>query len=1123
MFRRSLVAIVAAASLVMIGLVSPASAQESPVSATASTMWQTNNTVRALAYANGKIYVGGEFTTVRPPGAAAGTQEVARPYLAAFDAATGALVSTWDPQPNARVWSLAASPDGRTVYVGGDFTRIAGAARGRLAAFDTTTGALQSTVKPYVSYRVAALAVDDDAVYLGGAFGLVAGLERNRLAAVSRSTGAVLPWNPDANWDVYGIDLSAAAGKVFLGGMFDTIGGVASHAAAAVDMADGAMLPLPAKTAVPPVTNSCNARVRDVLVSGENVYFGVAGDGGGCFDGTFSAAISDGTLRWRNTCLGATEALAMVSGMLFKGSHAHDCSSMGGFPQGPNRFLTVQDPATGLEGPWWPNTNASGSTQVGPLAMATDGTQLFVGGDFTTVNKVGQQGVTRFAAGPDTAPRRPATPAATSTGRGEVKVTFPATLDDDDENLTYSLYRAGVAAPVWTTSMRSRFWDVPVASYLDRGLVPGAQVAYRVEVSDGTSTVQSYWTNYLTVSDRDLPYPELVAADGAQSLWRFEESSGTYTDSVGDNDASASSVSRQASGILDGSRAVRLSSSSSRVVAQDRLQGPQRFSVEAWVKTTTTRGGKIVGFGSSSSGTSSSYDRHLYMGSDGKVTFGVYSNQTYTVRSTDRVNDGRWHHVVGSFSPGRLELFVDGVSQGTLPATAAEVYQGYWRIGNDNLGGWPDTGNGGAMTGDVDEVAVYPIALTAADVMNHYRKGAGITPPPNTPPTASFVAEPTSLDVAVDAGGSTDPDGSIVSWSWAWGDGSSSPAGSSPTATHTYAAGGTYDVVLTVTDNEGATATSTRSVTVTPPPNAPPVAAVTLRADGLTASADGAQSSDADGSIVGYAWSWGDGTTTPESGTASATHTYAAAGDYTVTLTVRDDRGATATKTATVSVAVPTEPSIVVEDLFDRTVSNGLGTAPGGAVWTVAGTASRYGVTDGRGWLSMRTAGNAPSAALAAPAQASATVSTSFSTDKPATGGGVYVSVIGRSVANVGDYRLKVRMLSTGAVAASVSKVVGGVETTIASDTFVEGVSHVPGTDIHATIQVVGASPTVLRARIWAAGSPEPTTWQLTGNDAEAGLQVPGGFALATQLSGSATNAPVTASFDAFTVKTVVE
>lgn len=72
---------------------------------------------------------------------------------------------------------------------------------------------------------------------------------------------------------------------------------------------------------------------------------------------------------------------------------------------------------------------------------------------------------------------------------------------------------------------------------------------------------------------------------------------------------------------------------------------------------------------------------------------------------------------------------------------------------------------------------------------------------------------------------------------------------------------------------------------------------------------DGSGSSDAEGSVVEYAWDFGDGTD-PEIGeAATVTHAYSAEGSYIVTLTVLDDCGATATTTTEVTVVGPTPPA----------------------------------------------------------------------------------------------------------------------------------------------------------------------------------------------------------------------
>ena len=43
--------------------------------------WQTNGVVYAVEHVNGVVYAGGNFTSVRPPGAAPGTGEVADFFL----------------------------------------------------------------------------------------------------------------------------------------------------------------------------------------------------------------------------------------------------------------------------------------------------------------------------------------------------------------------------------------------------------------------------------------------------------------------------------------------------------------------------------------------------------------------------------------------------------------------------------------------------------------------------------------------------------------------------------------------------------------------------------------------------------------------------------------------------------------------------------------------------------------------------------------------------------------------------------------------------------------------------------------------------------------------------------
>ena len=174
---------------------------------------------------------------------------------------------------------------------------------------------------------------------------------------------------------------------------------------------------------------------------------------------------------------------------------------------------------------------------------------------------------------------------------------------------------------------------------------------------------------------------------------------------------------------------------------------------------------------------------------------------------------------------------------------------------------------------------------------------------PNQPPVANFTSSCTGLTCSFTST-SSDPDGTIASYSWTFGDGTSSTA---QNPSKTYSAGGTYSVTLRVTDNQGTqSAPTSQSVTVTAP-NQPPVANFTSSCTGLTCSFT-STSTDPDGTIASYSWTFGDGTT---STAQNPSKSYSAAGTYTVTLRVTDDDGVqSATASQSVAVTAPNQPPV---------------------------------------------------------------------------------------------------------------------------------------------------------------------------------------------------------------------
>jgi hypothetical protein len=193
---------------------------------------QTAGHVHALVTHGSILYVGGNFSSITDSG---GARAVAR--LAAVNAATGAVDLRFNPAPELRVRALGISGDGSELFVGGDFTTIAGASRRYLAALNRTTGALDTSFTPAARGPVFALDVTGGSVYAGMGGG------GGRCTAFTETTGS-RRWEHTSNGNVQAV--THLNGVVYCGGHFGgtgSFGGQSRQKLAAVDAAAGTVTP----------------------------------------------------------------------------------------------------------------------------------------------------------------------------------------------------------------------------------------------------------------------------------------------------------------------------------------------------------------------------------------------------------------------------------------------------------------------------------------------------------------------------------------------------------------------------------------------------------------------------------------------------------------------------------------------------------------------------------------------------------------------------------------------------------------------------------------------------------------------------------------------------------------
>ena len=350
-----------------------------------------DGTVYAILELGDKVIVGGTFTQVT---SRRGESPVDRPYLFAFDRATGTVDPDFRPSLNGEVQALYPGPTEDSVYVAGRFNTVNGAKQRGLALLSTTDGSRYTGFAPPAFdgpvYDV--VRHPSGRLLVGGTFTRVGSAVREGLASLHPTTGALDDYLTvrlagHHNWDEHQqarsavgarrLALSPDGGRLVVIGNFRTANGMDRDQI--VVLSTGSESASVSSWQTSSFSSTCNPRsfdhwVRDVAYSPDGSYFVVAAAGG-----VYPGTLCDTASRWEANASGAGQRPTWVAAsggdtLLSAAVTGHAVYIGGHFrwlnnPQGRDEpepgaigraSIAALDPANGLPLTWNPGRNPRG-------------------------------------------------------------------------------------------------------------------------------------------------------------------------------------------------------------------------------------------------------------------------------------------------------------------------------------------------------------------------------------------------------------------------------------------------------------------------------------------------------------------------------------------------------------------------------------------------------------------------------------------------------------------------------------------------------------------------------------------------------------------------------------------
>jgi len=331
------------------------------------------------------IFLAGDFTKM----ANHAGNTVTRNHVAALSPSGNLL--PFHPNVNGRVYALASSPNGKYLYIGGQFSSVNGKPRHDLAAFIAKTGKLAPRIgDARISGQVRGLTATASGLYFGGTFSSVMGKKRAKVAKlVLRRHGkmTLAAWSPSVNGDVRDIVVDRRQGRVIFGGLFSSVNGKSQPYLAAVSRKAGKLSRW---------ANHPSADILDIALGGRRIYAAEGGPGGTAL----AYNVNSGKQIWYYKTDGNCQAVTAIDGYSIFGMHGDNVapkknaamSEYGGSKR-IKRGKVFMLSHSGVLTKWNPDLSSTAGV-LGVWSLTNGKGNVYVGGDFTGVHGKPQQ---RFA------------------------------------------------------------------------------------------------------------------------------------------------------------------------------------------------------------------------------------------------------------------------------------------------------------------------------------------------------------------------------------------------------------------------------------------------------------------------------------------------------------------------------------------------------------------------------------------------------------------------------------------------------------------------------------------------------------------------------------------------------